>query len=137
VGLILDSSFLIASERQGQSVLQILQQIENTFGQVEIGISVVTVAELTHGAYRAADDTRKQRRLSFIDRLCNDVPVYPVTLEIARHVGRLEGELASQGLSVAFEDLAIGVTALHLGFEIATLNLKHYKLIPGLGIASL
>jgi predicted nucleic acid-binding protein len=52
-------------------------------------------------------------------------------------VGRLEGELASLGFSMSFEDLAIGVTGLQLGFEVATLNVKHYKLIPGLKVISI
>lgn len=135
MGLILDSTYLIAAERQGKSVLQILEQIENAFGAVDIGISFVAVAELVHGAYRAQNEGRKQRRLKFIDRLCTDIPVYPVTLGIARVVGRLEGELAAQGVSLAFEDLAIGATALALGFEVATANLRHFQSIPGLKIA--
>jgi predicted nucleic acid-binding protein len=65
------------------------------------------------------------------------VSVYPVTLEIARLVGRLEGELATKGFAMAFEDLAIGVTALQLGFDVATLNVKHYKLILGLNVATI
>jgi predicted nucleic acid-binding protein len=124
----------MAAERQGHSVLQILEQIGNIFGGVDLGISVITVAELMHGAYRAYNDLRKHRRLAFIDRICKDVPVSPVTLEIARLVGRLEGELATKGFAMAFEDLAIGVTALQLGFDVATLNVKHYKLIPGLNV---
>ena len=101
---------------------------------VDLGISVVAVAELMHGAYRAQDEARKQRRLKFIERLCADIPIYPVTLEVARMVGRMEGELAGRGISVAFEDLAIGATALALGFEVATANVRHFKLIPGLKI---
>jgi predicted nucleic acid-binding protein len=132
VGLILDSTYLIAAERQGKSVLQILEQIEAAFGVVDLGISVVAVAELVHGAYRAQDEARKQRRLKFIERLCADIPVYPLTLGIARMVGQLEGELAGQGVSVAFEDLAIGATALALGFDVATANVRHFKSIPGL-----
>jgi len=68
---------------------------------VDLGISVVAVAELMHGAYRAQDEARKQRRLKFIERLCADIPIYPVTLEVARMVGRMEGELAGRGISVA------------------------------------
>jgi tRNA(fMet)-specific endonuclease VapC len=96
--------------------------------------SVVTVAELVHGAYRAKSDADKRRRLAFIDRLSSDVPVHPVTLEVARRVGRIEGEQAGQGIVIAFEDLAIGVTALHLGFDVATLNVRHFRRIPGLQI---
>jgi predicted nucleic acid-binding protein len=32
--------------------------------------------------------------------------------------------------------LAIGVTALHLGFDVATLNIRHFQKIPGLKIVS-
>ncbi|MGA2216170.1 MAG: PIN domain-containing protein [Bryobacteraceae bacterium] len=137
MGLILDSTFLIAAERQGKSVLQILEQIEAAFGAVDVGISVIAVAELVHGAYRAQDEARKQRRLRFIERLSTDVPVYPVTLGIARMVGRMEGELAGQGVSVAFEDLAIGATALALGFDVATANLRHFQSIPELKVVAI
>ena len=137
MGVILDSDYLIAGERQGFSVLQILERIEAAFGGVDLGISVITVAELMHGAYRAKEQARQQRRLAFIDRLCMDIPVYPVTLGIARLVGRLEGELANRGFTLAFEDLAVGVTAMQLGFGVATMNRKHYELIPGLNVVSI
>lgn len=69
--------------------------------------------------------------------MCSDVPVQPVTVEIARRVGRIEGEQASQGVVIAFEDLAIGATALHLGFDVATLNVRHFQRIPGLKVVTL
>lgn len=137
MGLILDSSIVIAQERQGHSVLQILEQMKAAYGDIDMGLSVVTIAELVHGAYRTKTDSAKQRRLAFIDRLCLDMPVYPITLKIARLVGRIEGEQASKGITLAFEDLAIGVTALEMGFDVATLNLKHFRLIPGLNVVAL
>ena len=137
MGLILDSDYLIAGEREGLSVLKILERIEAGFGGVDLGISVITVAELMHGAYRAKEQARQQRRLAFIDRLSRDVPVYPVTLEIARRVGKLEGELANRGFTMSFEDLAVGVTALQLGYSVATMNRRHYELIPGLNVVSI
>jgi predicted nucleic acid-binding protein len=137
VGLILDSSVVIAAERRGHTVLQILEQLEVAYGAIDIGLSVVTVAELIHGAYRTKTDVKKQRRLAFVDRLCIDVPVYPITLEIARRIGQIEGEQASKGITLSFEDLAIGVTALQAGFDVATINAKHFELIPGLKVVSL
>ena len=97
----------------------------------------MTIAELMHGAYRAKSDADMRRRLAFIDHLCSDVPVYPVTVEIARRVGRIEGEQAAQGIVIAFEDLVIGVTALHLGLDLATLNVRHFQRIPGLKVVAL
>jgi predicted nucleic acid-binding protein len=135
VGLILDSSILIAAERRGHTVRQILEQILADCGQVDIGLSVVSVAELIHGAYRAKADADR-RRLAFVERLCSDVPVHPVTIETARLVGQIEGEQGGKGIAIPFEDLVIGVTALQLGFDVATANIRHFQLIPNLKVVS-
>jgi predicted nucleic acid-binding protein len=63
--------------------------------------------------------------------------VHPVIVEIAELAGRIEGEQAARGVSIAFEDLLIGATALHLAFEVATLNLRHFQKIPGLPVIQL
>ena len=39
-----------------------------------------------------------------------------------------------QAFQFAFEDLLIGATALHLGYEVATLNLRDFQRIPGLSV---
>jgi len=119
VGVILDSSIVVAYERRGHNVSQILEQIRVAYGEIDVGLSVVSIAELMHGAYRTSTDATRMRRLAFIEELCRDVPIHPVTLEIARNIGRIEGQQAAQGISLSFEDLAIGVTALHLGFDVA------------------
>lgn len=87
VGLILDSSVIITGERRGYSVRKILEQLQATHGDIEMGVSVVTIVELTHGIQRAADE---QRRQAFVDELIRDVHVHPVNLEIARLAGRVE-----------------------------------------------
>jgi predicted nucleic acid-binding protein len=106
-------------------------------GEVEIGVSVVTIAELMHGAYRTKTQPQQQRRLEFIERLSSDVPVHPVTPDIARLAGRIEGQQEAMGIQIAFEDLLIGATALHLGYEVATLNLRDFQRIPGLFVIRL
>jgi tRNA(fMet)-specific endonuclease VapC len=137
MGVILDSSIIIASERRGHTVRQILEQVRTHQGEVEVGLSVVTIAELVHGAYRAKTKEQQDRRLEFIERLASDVPVHPVTLEIARLAGRIEGQEEEKGIRLAFEDLLIGVTALHLGFNIATLNVRDFQRVPGLLVVQL
>ena len=80
MGIILDSSVIIAAERRGHTVREILEQVQAVQGEVEIGLSVVSIAELVHGAYRTKTQAQRERRLEFIERLSIDVPVYPVTL---------------------------------------------------------
>ena len=137
VGIVLDSSVIIAAERQGRSVRQILEQIEAVQGEIEIGLSVVTIAELVHGAYRTKTPAQQQRRLEFIERLSSDVPTHPVTLDIARLAGRIEGQQEAIGIRLAFEDLLNGATALYLGYEVATLNARDFQKIPGLSLVQL
>jgi len=134
VGLILDSSVVIAGERRGHTVRQILEQFRSDYGETEIGLSVVTIVELIHGVQRAGTEERRQRRQAFVDELIRDVPVHPVTLEIARIAGRIEGEQAAQGVTIAFEDLLIASTALQLAFGVVTGNIRHFEQLPGLKV---
>ena len=48
--------------------------------------------------------------------------------------GKIDGECQSRGIRIPLSDLLIGVTALELGFDVATTNLRHFHLIPGLSI---
>jgi tRNA(fMet)-specific endonuclease VapC len=137
LGLILDTSTLIASERKGWSVEEILDQAYGLCGEVDIALSAVSVVELTHGIYRARTDEIRERRRAFAEGVFSDLIVHPVTLEMAQLAGRIEGEQAAKGISIGFEDLVIGATALSLGFDVATLNVKHFELIPGLKIVTL
>jgi tRNA(fMet)-specific endonuclease VapC len=137
MGVILDSSVLIAGERRGESVRQILQRVQATLGEVDSALSVVTIVELTHGIHRAKSDADRERRRAFSEELRRDMVVHPVTVEIAELAGRIEGEQAARGISIAFEDLLIGATALHVGYDVVTLNLRHFKQIPGLTVLQL
>ncbi|HZB88050.1 MAG TPA: PIN domain-containing protein [Terracidiphilus sp.] len=137
MGLILDTCILIAGERRKETVKQVIQRIHSVLGETEAALSTVSIVELTHGIYRARTDADRERRKSFCDELCRDMVLHPVSLEIAQLAGRIEGEQAAQGISIAFEDLLIGVTALHLGFDVATLNVKHFQRMPGLKVVAL
>lgn len=132
LGLILDSSVIIEAERGGHAVEGLLEQIRSSFGEVEIAISAVTVAELVHGVYRAKTEEVRHRRRMFIDELKRHVPVYPVTDETGEIIGRISGEQAAKGITIPFDDLAIGVAAMEQGYGVATRNVRHFQLIPGL-----
>jgi len=38
------------------------------------------------------------------------------------------------GIQFTFEDLLIGATALHLGYEVATLNFRDFQRFSGLSV---
>ena len=132
MGLILDSSVLIAGERRGETVRQVIDRVRAACGDAESALSVVSIVELTHGIYRAKTDIDRKRRETFVQELSRDMIVHPVTLEIARLAGRIEGEQAARGIAIDFEDLVIGATALEPGFDVATINVRHFQRIPGL-----
>jgi len=134
MGLILDSSVLITAERQGKNARQVLTAMSEHLGEVEVGISVVTLIELAHGAARADTPDRKSHRQKFIQELLAAMPVYPVTTSIALRTGQLDGENQIRGLRIPLADLLIGVTALELGYSVHTANLRHFNRVPGLSI---
>jgi len=63
--------------------------------------------------------------------------VHPVTLAITRLAGRIEGQQEAIGVQFAFDDLLIGATALHLGYAVPTLNLRHFRRIHALYLIQL
>jgi predicted nucleic acid-binding protein len=135
VGLILDSSVIIAAERLGRSVYEMLDSLLDQSDDPEFAISVVTVLEQSHGIARADSVQRRSVRTKFLDDLLAGLPVHPVSIAIALRAGRLDGELASRGTRVALGDLLIGAAALELGYAVATNNLRHFNQIPGLAIS--
>ena|SRR5712692_5859305 len=76
MGLILDSSVLISAERQGKNARQMLTSIAGKIGETEVGISVVTLIELAHGAARADTPIRRANRQNFIEELLTAMPVH-------------------------------------------------------------
>jgi predicted nucleic acid-binding protein len=106
-------------------------------GEIDIALSAVSVVELTHGIYRARTDADREQRRVFAQKAFHNLIVHPVTLDIAQLAGKIQGEEAAKGIAIAFEDLVIGATALYLGFDVATFNVRHFQLIPDLKVVTL
>ena len=136
LGLILDSSVIIAAERKRQTVEELLASVGRTFGEIEIAISAVTLAELVHGVARANTPQVRESRRAFIDELKRHVPVHPITDSTAEIAGQLSGEQAAKGITLPADDLLIGASAIEQGYAVATLNARHFQKIPGLQIFS-
>jgi len=134
VGLILDSSVLIAQERRGKNARQALSEIALLAAGEDVALSVITLAELAQGAVRANTPERAAARSQFLAELMVAIPVHAVSIPIALRAGKIDGENTAQGIRVALSDLLIGSTALELGYRVAPANVRHFQMIPGLGI---
>jgi len=134
LGLILDSSVIIAAERKRQTVEELLTFVGQTFGEVEIAISAVTLAELVHRVARANTPEIRESRRAFIDELKKHVPVHSINDSTAEIAGQLSGEQAAKGITLPADDLLIGASAIEQGYAVATLNTRHFEKIPGLQV---
>ena len=137
MGLILDSSVVIAAERRGNTVEQLIEQIVKATGDQEAALSAIGLTELIHGIYRAPTPEVRLRRESFIGELLADLTVYPFSKETALLAGKLDGEQQSRGTVIPFGDLLTGATALSIGYSVLTANLRDFQRIPGLNVVTL
>jgi predicted nucleic acid-binding protein len=137
VGLILDSSTLIARERSGKNARQALTEIADLVTGEDIALSVVTLIELAHGVARANTAERQSKRRQFLREIMISIPVHPVTVQMALRAGTIDGENAARGIRLPLSDLLIGTTALELGYRVATSNVRHFQMISGLGVLSM
>jgi tRNA(fMet)-specific endonuclease VapC len=111
--------------------------VRAAFNEIESALSAASIVEFTHGISRAKLDKDRDRRTVFTSEICRDMIIHPMTREIAQLAGRIEGEQANRGNVIAFQDLVIGSTALFLGFDVLTLNVRHFQRIPSLRVLTL
>jgi predicted nucleic acid-binding protein len=137
LGIVVDSSVLIAAERKRLNAPEVLRSIREILGDVPIVICALTVAELGHGIYRADTRERSHRRRQFLAELKAHIPVYPVTDATAEIVAQIGGEQAAKGVTIPLADLIIGACAVELGYAIATSNMRDFSRIPGLDVKKL
>ena len=137
LGVVLDSSLLIAAERSKLTAAEAVENLQKTIGDTRGVLSAVTVAELGHGIYRANTPEIRKRRRTFLDELKATLPVYPFTEATAEIVARIGAEQAAVGINLPLGDLMIGACALELVYAVGTRNARDFKRIPGLRLLSL
>jgi predicted nucleic acid-binding protein len=129
MGLILDSSVLIAAEK-GQLNLVLLLQTETA--NQPVAIAAITASELLHGCERAREGKRKVHRRLFVEEVLDTIPTLPFDLDIAREHARLWARLASTGKLIGAHDLLIAAACLHLEYALATVNIQEFRRVTGL-----
>lgn len=98
-------------------------------GDAHLAISAVCEAELLYGLQR-----RNTPRLwsEYHDFLENRLVLLPVDASVARAYGELRAKLDEAGTPRSQLDLLIAATAISHGLTLATLNVRHFKGLPGL-----
>lgn len=130
MGVMLDTSVLIAVERGSLNIDPLISSFE---GQ-PVGISVITAAELLHGVHRADSRRRRLKRQAYVEQVIDLFPVYPFELHAARIYAELWASQIMKGATIGAHDLIIGATAISLGFEVATYDLRDFGKIEGLTV---
>ena len=96
---------------------------------IDVGISVITVAELRHGASKSLHPIRNHRVLNdffypfFIE---------PFTTKTAEHYGKIVTYLEKKGTPIGPFDLLIAAHAITLNVTLVTNNVKEFKRVPKL-----
>ena len=130
MGVILDSSILIAAERKRFDLVGFLSAHAND----TIFITAITASELLHGCERANDPAIHERRTRFVEGLLQDYAALSFTLAEARIHARLWANLESKGTPIGERDLLIAAIAKANGHTIATINRDEFSRVPGLAL---
>ncbi len=130
MGLVLDSSMVIAAGRSKQPVAEFIESILCAHGPLDLSVSPVTVAELAHGIFRTRTPAAARSRRLFVEELVGLVPVHPFTKQTGWLAGQIEGQEPGKGNVLLFDELMNAATALELGYAVLTRNLRHFQKIP-------
>ena len=99
----------------------------NALGE-DVYISVVTISEMSFGAYSLPVGNR---RTELLDRLTQTEQRFAgrtldVDADIARLCGQVRGERRGTGIQIGLADGLIAATALHHGMAVMTRNVRHF-----------
>jgi predicted nucleic acid-binding protein len=129
VGALIDTSVLIAVERGELN----LSGPVAALGDEPVGMAAITASELLHGVHRLKG-LERARAERFVEGLLDRMPVVAFDLPEARVHATLSAELAERGTAVGPHDLIIAATAVSLGYDVATRDLRSFPRIRGLQI---
>lgn len=133
MGLVIDTSALIAQERLGIAPECALRSDE------PVVIPAIVWAEALVGVRLAKDPGQAARRRARLERLRLVVPIEPFTADIAEHYADLCAELSALGNPIPQNDLSVAATARSLGFGVLVgpTGEAHFGAVPCLRVERL
>ncbi|OGE69133.1 hypothetical protein A3B55_02565 [Candidatus Daviesbacteria bacterium RIFCSPLOWO2_01_FULL_43_15] len=98
-----------------------------------VGISIISYAELFHGAYRSANP---EKNLRLIAGMVREVGLEVVGLDekVVDRYAKIRVVLEKRGERLEDFDLLIGATAISENLILVTGNARHFKRISGLSL---
>jgi tRNA(fMet)-specific endonuclease VapC len=114
-------------KKQPSSVLERF----HTFPVGDIGISIITLAELDYGVAKSRSHVRNRAAL---EQFVAPLEVADFDREAAQIYGRIRASLEAKGTLVGGMDLLIAAHAISLGARLVTNNLREFRRIPGLRV---
>ena len=125
MGLILDTNFVIAAEREA---------VRGAAGRADAFLAQ-RPGELFYITFTVAGELACGQSASVRrdwGNLCRPYPVLPWSLEVSWYYGEVYRELARHGRLIGTNDLWIAATALAHGFGLVTNNDSEFRRVPGL-----
>jgi tRNA(fMet)-specific endonuclease VapC len=134
MGVLIDSSVLIAHERGALDIGEGLSRRIEGREDEPFYLSVVAASELLHGVHRAGDAGRRARRSAFVEAVLDRFPLLGIDLPTARMHAELWAGLAASGTPVGAHDLWIAATAVARDLTLVTADLRDFARVPGLAV---
>jgi tRNA(fMet)-specific endonuclease VapC len=97
----------------------------------EIGVSVVTLAELEYGV---SASSRPAKNREALDQFVSPLEVAPFDRDATAAYGRLRAALEKKGQMIGSMDLLIAAHAVSLDVRLVTHNSREFGRVPGLKI---
>ncbi len=132
MGLVIDTSALVAIERAGKAWDVALQP----FAEQEVVLPAIVYAELMVGVELADTPRRAALRRAKVEALAGAVGLVDFGPAIARQWAALFAELSRGGRLIPSNDLAVAATARELGFAVwvGPRDEAHFRTVPGLSV---
>jgi len=97
----------------------------------ELGISVITLAELEYGVQNSSSQERNKEAL---DKFLLPLEIADFDAAAAARYGEIRASLEKSGKQIGSLDMLIGASALSIGVPLVTNNVREFKRIKGLEI---
>lgn len=124
---LLDTNIVIyVMKRRPLELLEVFNAHAN-----HMAISVVTLAELMHGAEKSS---KPSSNFTSIEDFCSRLEVLPYTAKAAQHYGSIRTALERIGQPIGVNDLHIAAHARSEGLILVTNNMKEFAKVPALQV---